>query len=317
MLRQQAQGDRVAEFSASDAAFSGFRVVAERPWAVGIWAVLQFVASLGLNLFIAVSAGSAFSKMAQLGLQSPATQDPTVVFGLFRQVAPTYLVILAGGLVMNAVLYAAMNRAVLRPQESRFGYLRLGGDELRQLGLFALVAALALGAYLVLAMVAIVLIVVIAVVVGEAVALALGIALLLPLLFCAFIFCAVRLSLASPMTFMTRRIDLRAAWAMTKGRFWPLLGAYALAFALSVVVVILTFAISVAVVGIVGGGMGAVGTTLQSDLSTVAQIISPTTLAYLAISAIGQALIWPVTMTPPATIYRALAGAGATSRVFD
>jgi len=307
----------VAEFSASDAAFSGFRVVAQRPWAVGIWAVLQFVVSLAFNLFIAVSAGSAFGKLAQIGLQAPASQDPTAVFALVRQVAPTYLVILAGGLVMNAVLYAAMNRAVLRPQESRFGYLRLATDELRQLGLFAMVAALALAAYLAFALVAIVLIVVIAVVVGEAVAFALGIALLLPILFCAFIFCAVRLSLASPMTFMTRRIDLRAAWAMTKGRFWPLLGTYVIAFALSVVVVVLTFAISVAVVGIVGGGIGAVGSTLQSDLSTVAQIVTPTALAYLAISAIGQALIWPVTMTPPAAIYRVLTVASATGRVFD
>ena len=74
-----------------------------------------------------------------------------------------------------------------------------------------------------------------------------------------------------------RRIDLRAAWAMTKGRFWPLLGAYALAFALSVVVVILTFAISVAVVGIVGGGLGAIGTTLQAMATSVATM--PTTPA--------------------------------------
>jgi len=305
----------VAEFSASDAAFTGFRVVAERPWAVAIWAALQFVVSLGFNLFVAVSAGPAFAKLAELSLQPPA-QDPTVALDLIRQVAPTYLVLMAGALVLNAVLYAAMNRAVLRPEESRFGYLRLAADELRQLGLFAIIAGLGLAAYLAFVVFAAVVIVVIGLLAGEGMALALGIAVLFPAVICGFLFFAVRLSLASPMTFATRRIDLRGAWAMTRGRFWPLLGAYFIAFALSAVVVVLTFAIAVAVVAVVGGGMTAVGATFGGDIGTVAQIVTPTRLAYLAISAIGQALIWPVTMTPPAAIYRILAP-GSASRVFD
>jgi hypothetical protein len=312
MLAGAGQGAAVAEFSASDAAFSGFRVVAERPWVVAIWAALQFVVSLAFNLFVAVSAGSAFTKLAQLSLQPP-TQDPAAVLDLFRQVAPTYLVLMAGGLVLNAVLYAAMNRAVLRPQESRFGYLRLATDELRQLGLFALIAGLALAAYLAFVVFAAVVIVLIALVVGDGAALALGIAVLLPALICAFIFFAVRLSLASPMTFVTRRIDLRAAWAMTRGRFWPLLGAYFIAFVLSAVVVVLSFAIAVAVVAVVGGGMGAVGAVFDGQVGAVAQIVTPTRLAYLAVSAIGQALIWPVTMTPPAAIYRVLSGSRTPS----
>jgi hypothetical protein len=37
------------------------------------------------------------------------------------------------------------------------------------------------------------------------------------------------------------------------------------------------------------------------------------------VSAIGTALGWPITMTPPAVIYRAIAGQGANGvgRVFD
>jgi hypothetical protein len=303
----------VAGFSASDAAFTGFRIVAERPWVVAIWAGLQLVFNLGLQLFVAYSAGPAFTKAAQLGLP-PAHEDPAAVLQLFQQVAPTYLVVIIGSLILNAVVYAAMNRAVLRPGEARFGYLRLAADELRQLGLFAIFVGLGLTVYLLMSIVVVVVTLVIGLVPDEATALVLGTAVLLP----AFIFLAVRLSLASPMTFDTRRIDLVGAWRLTKGRFWPLLGTYIIAFALSMVVALLTLAIALAAVAVAGGGMGALGATLQADLSSVAVVVTPPRLAYLAVSAVGQALIWPVTMTPAATIYRALAGGATTaSRVFD
>ena len=109
----------------------------------------------------------------------------------------------------------------------------------------------------------------------EATALVLGTAVLLP----AFIFLAVRLSLASPMTFETKRIDLRGAWRLTQGRFWPLLGTYFIAFALSIVVVVLTFAIAVAAVAVAGGGMGALGAAFQSDMSTMASVLTPARMA--------------------------------------
>jgi hypothetical protein len=308
----------VAEFSASDAAFTGFRVVAERPWAVGIWALLQFAISLGVSLFVAFSAGPAFTKLANLGLQPP-TQDPTVVLDLFRQVAPTYVVLLVSGLVLNAVLYAAMNRAVLRPQESRFGYLRLASDELRQLGLFAIFLGLGIIAYAIVIVVMAVVVVVVALAGGgtDGAGFALALAIALPAILCGAIYLAVRLSLASPLTFDTRRIDPMAAWRLTRGRFWPLLGTYLIAFALSIVVVVLTFAIAAAAVAVIGGGIGALGPAFQSDMGTVAEVVTPTRLAYLAVTAIGQALIWPVTMTPPAAVYRALTGGAAAGRVFD
>jgi hypothetical protein len=150
---------------------------------------------------------------------------------------------------------------------------------------------------------------------SDGAALALALAIALPAIICGFIYFAVRLSLASPLTFDTGRIDPMAAWRMTRGRFWPLLGAYFIAFALSIVVVVLTFAIAAAAIAVIGG-IGALGPAFQSDLGTVGAVLTPTRLAYLAVSAVGQALIWPVTMTPPAAIYRALAG-GAAGRVFE
>src|SRR6185312_9308786 len=176
------KGAEVAGFAAADAAFTGFRVVWERPWAVAIWAGVQFVASLAINLFIAVSAGPAFGQMRQMGLQPPS--DPNQVMTLFREVAPTYVAVLIAVLVLAAVFYAAMNRAVMRPDESRFGYLRLASDELRQLGLFVLLILLAFGFYLVVLIVASVVVGLLAALLGGSGQVAAGVlvAVLLPVL---------------------------------------------------------------------------------------------------------------------------------------
>jgi hypothetical protein len=295
----------VAEFSASDAAFTGFRIVWERPLSVLAWAVLAFVFSLGQALFISVSAGAAFAKFSQLGVES-ASSEPALVLDLFRQVAPTYAVLLIAWLVLYAVVYAAMNRAVLRPAESRLGYLRLAADELRQLGLFALLIALAFGVYIAVFIAAFLMVVLFSLAVGQA-GPALAIAILAPLVFCAVVFLAVRLSLASPLTFATGRIDLAGAWRLTRGRFWPIFGAYLIAVALSFVVLIAVLAIALAAVAVVGG-LGALAPALQPDLSSPAALATPARLVYQAVSAVGTALVWPITMSPPAAIYRALAG---------
>jgi hypothetical protein len=308
----------VAEFSVSDAAFTGFRIVWERPWAVAIWSVLQIAVQLSLNLFVAWSAGPAFTKLGQMSLAP--NQDPTAVVDLFRQLAPTYAVLIMSVLVLNSVLYAAMNRAVLQPAESRFGYLRLAADELRQLGLFVLYAMLGFAIYLGLLVVGTVIVVVVSLAAGGDAGTTVGLALaiLLPLILVVFIYVGVRFSLASPLTFVTQRVDLFGSWGLTKGRFWPLFWTYATAFGLSFVVYLLVFAIAAIASMLVGGGGGVGAAMSPTDMSSVKAVLTPARLAYLVVISIGQALIWPVTISPPAAIYRAVAmGPGATSRVFD
>src|SRR5580698_129789 len=120
----------VAEFSAADVALHGFRVVWERPRSVLYWAALQLVFSVGLTVFVTLSAGPVVDKLADVGFQPGV--DPAQALALIRQILPTYVAILAAGLVFYAVLSAAMNRAVLKPGDDAFGYLRLSTDELRQ-----------------------------------------------------------------------------------------------------------------------------------------------------------------------------------------
>jgi hypothetical protein len=307
----------VAEFSAADAAFTGFRIVWERPWAVAIWAGLQFVFNLALRLFMVASAGPALMKLSTLGTQASAA-DPNVVLGLFRQIAPTYVVLLIAALVLSAVLYAAMNRAVMRPQESQFGYLRLAADELRQLGLLIGFTLLFMGVELAFLVIGLLLLAILGTALGGS-GVAVALAILLPVAICGFVYVGVRFSLATPMTFATGRINLFGSWTMTRGRFWPLLGTYVLALALSLVVGALTFVIAALIVGIIGGGFGGIAAMMQADISSVASVLTPAQLVYLAITSIGAALGAPITMCPPAAIYRSLTGGGpgAVGKVFD
>ncbi len=305
----------MAGFSAADAAFTGFRIVWERPLAVVIWAVVQFVASLAFNLFMAFSAGQAVAQMAQLGM--PQIGDPRTAM-LVREAAPTYVAVLIGQLVLAAVFYAAMNRAVIRPAESRFGYLQLASDELRQLGLLALLLLLLMGFYLGVFAVSVLVVALLVALLGNAAAIVLT-AVLIPVVVCALIYFGVRLSLASPLTFATRRISVFRSWSMTRGRFWPLLGTYLIAFALGLVVFALTAAIAVLSVAILGGGgQQAVTSAVGFNPTSVAEILSPAGLVYVTIVSIGAALTSPITMCPPAAIYVSLTGgAPAAPRAFE
>lgn len=303
----------MAEFTAADAAFTGFRLVWERPLSVLYWAALQLVAALGYVLFVTLSAGKAFTNAAQVSLQFNA--DPGPLMAALAPIAPTYLVVILAFLVLSAVLYAAMNRAVLRPERSSFGYLRLASDELRQLGLLALLAGMAIALYFAIVLAAAVVLTLLALVVGD-IGMVLGLVVVVPMTLVAFIYFGVRFSLASPMTFDRGRVDVLGSWRLTRGRFWPLFVAYLLAFALSLVVWALTIAIAIFAVAILGGGFGAIAQGAEENFDSLAAAFTPARGLYLTVAAAGTALRLPITLTPPATIYRALTGAAA-GRAFD
>src|SRR5262249_52291126 len=129
------EGTAVADFSATDASLIGFRIVAERPWAVAIWAALQLAVSLTLALLTACF-GAAYARLG--GTMVHPAPDPSAMAQLLVQVAPSYFAQVLLSLAVCSLLFAAMDRAVLRPEERGLAWLRFGVDELRQFGLFAL-----------------------------------------------------------------------------------------------------------------------------------------------------------------------------------
>ena len=297
----------MARFSASDAALTGFRIVRERPLALAIWAGIQLILTLGAGLSAVRFAGPALMSLHA----ASSTGDPALTMAIFQRLEPYYLCLLAVSLIFYPILYATMNRAVLRPGEEGFGYIRVGADELRQLGLLLLIV--------VFGIVACVALIIAAFAVATPLALALAfngkgsttLSILLTLalglaVVALWIYVWVRLSLASPLTFATRKIDLFGSWRLTRGLFWPMFGAYLVAAILALMVFLLTVLISLAVSAAIGGGMGGLSALFHHDMTSLAAYLTPGRLVSLVFSALSWALVWPILLTPAAAIYRAL-----------
>ena len=137
-------------FSITEAAFTGFRIARERPRAVATWAVIQFALSLVAGGAMVAMVGPDLMRLSALGAAA-AQMTNAELLALLGRLAPVYGLMAIVVLVFNPLQYAAMNRAVMRPAEDRFGYFRLGADEARQFGLMLLKAVVFLGGYMAVA----------------------------------------------------------------------------------------------------------------------------------------------------------------------
>ena len=298
----------MAEFSIQDAAFAGFRVARQHPKALLVWIGVSILMQLATQGVLVAMAGPAMTQLtALIGLAStdPQHVDPTKFAALAPGLAPAYLMILPISLCVYAVIYAAMNRVILRPADEGIGYLKLGPDELRQLGLRLLIGLIFVGAYLfaifVISFLAALMTSIAMTVVAVGVLAVLG----------GFVYLAVKLSLASALTFHSGKIDLKGSWTLTRGRFWPLFATYLLAGVLMVVVAMLAGLVIGPITLALGGG----GTT-KPDYWTMAAFLTPARMAGLGLNAVLAALLWPILLTPAVSIYQQI-GARTGSGLAD
>ncbi len=294
-------------FSASDAAFTGFRIARERWRALPFWVAANIVLSLAL---MAALQGLPNDMPSPDMVQA----DPQTFVSYAVRAAPVFLLVLGVGLVGQSLIASAMYRAVLKPDQAAFGYLRLGADELRVLAATLIYAVIVFGVEFA--------VVLAAGLIGAAAntfAPAAGVwvnSAALAAAVCVVMAVAVRLSLLGPLAFDSGRVHLPRAWRMTKARFWSIFGAYALAIALALVVAVLGLVVEAGVEAALGGEAPASASTFAA-LHPLTQLASPAGIADLLVSALISALIWPVTFTPAAVIYGRLAtatpDAGSTS----
>jgi len=288
-------------FSATDAAFEGFRITREKPRVLLIWAAFYLIISLLMPVLLVTMGGQ--NLMALEAEANSPNADPQAALDNLAALGPLYAILIPIGLAVQAVLAAAVYRAILRPEDTGFGYLRLGQDELR-LTVLTLI-------YFVLSLAAVTIVVLLGGI-GAGVAYGLlGSPLLgvgLGLFFLGLLlYGAVRLSLAPVITFAERRISVFDSWRLTKGQFWKLLGAYVLAIASAVVVLLLATVIFMAVAAILAGGdIASVGQVFKPDLSSVAAYYTPPMVAYTIFGGFLNALYFAVLVSPAAVAYRAL-----------
>lgn len=299
-------------FSATDAAFEGFRVVRRHPMALVFWALFYMAVMVAA---FALVGGSLIGLMgAAEALETSGATSPDDFMPVLASYTAILAVVLPLSLIASAMLYAAVSRSVLRPAESSFGYLRLGMDEVR-----VLVVSLVL--FIVFTVAGVVVFGTIGAVGGfavaaEAPALWIVVALLVCAAIALFVWLAVRLSLAIPITMAERRIAIFDSFGVTKGRFWPLLGMALLAGVMSIVVGLLGSLVAMPI-QLATGGLGGLANLEGESLSVILQTAWPAIAAWIVINAIMSALQVAVVYAPFSAAYRDIVGGQPSAEVFE
>lgn len=234
-------------FSATDAAFEGFRLVRRNPLALVAWtllyAVLTLTALFSMSSVVGQLEGWSAQAEAMDAVETPSLAQVWALVGDFGAIMAQVVWLLPISLLVGAMLAAAVSRGVLKPSGGRFGYLRLGMDELR-----VLVVTFVLG--LVMSLVALVAFGAVGVVIavaktagGSGVAAIAGLIGVLAVI-CLFIWLSVRLCLAVPITVAEGRFAFFDSFKLTKGRFWPLLGMAIIAVVMVLLVELLSSIVS-------------------------------------------------------------------------
>lgn len=286
-------------FSASDAAFEGFRITRERPLPVLIWSLVYLVVGAVGSALVVLMVGEDMNTV----LQGAAASDPAQAMTMLPVMGKMYAIALPLGILWTAFFSAAVFRAVLRPEDSRGAYLRFSRDELMIALLYIVLLIVSFVVLFGVTAVATLAAMPLAMLAGPVGAAALGMTVSFVAIIGTMAWIGVRLSLAGPTTFATGKIDLKGAWRLSVGRFWPMLGCYILAAVLATIVGLLGFVIVLAAAAGIGGGMTAI---TQPDYSSLGAYFTPARIVQLVVSSVVSTLQYVILFAPAAAIYRSL-----------
>jgi hypothetical protein len=230
------------------------------------------------------------------------------VFEAYGQAMSHTLWLMPISLAVGSVIHAAVARGVLTPEDKAFGYVRFGMDEVRVL-LVSIVITLAAILIYCLAIAVVIAIGAVAIATEQA---WMGLVVVLAIFAAValMVWLAVRWSLAIPIVVAEKRFAFFDSFALTRGRFWPLLGMAIIAGLLSVVIWFLSMIVVMPVSMMSGMGMmSAMGAS--TDPSAMLEAFDPTSpwmIATAVLNAIIYALMVGVVYAPFSAAYRGIAG---------
>jgi hypothetical protein len=295
----------MAEISVGAAVNEGFVLIRRSPVTVLIWGLAQIglavvvitvLSPFYVAMFEAIRAGGGGAAALQANPAIMQTQ------GL------SYIVNVAE-LGFGAMMYCAGYRAVLHPEQSRFGYLRLGMAELY---VGALLFGLYFASFIAIFLIAIVIGIVAAFfAIIHLVPVAIGVAVLgvLGAIVGGF-YVALRFSLVGPMIVDDGKFHFDDAWALTRGHVLQLL---LVALVLLLVIIAVEIVLGIVFIAIGLGGLAALAGGLQ-NLPVFFQQPAETVFARLGPLLVLAAVIWipvagcmnAIVLAPWARVYRDL-----------
>lgn len=299
-------------FSATDAAFEGFRLVRRNPLALVAWTLLYAVLTLTTLFSLSTMVGSLEAWSVQVeameSVDEPSLEQVMALMSGFGAIMAQVAWLLPVALVVGAMLGAAVARGVLNPSRDRFGYLRLGMDEVRVLVVtFVLTMIMSFAAML--AFMACGFLIAAAKASGGGGLAAIAGVIGFLVIVCGFVWLAVRLSLAVPITVAEKRFAFFDSFALTRGRFWPLLGMAVLAFVMVLLIDFLSTIITLPLGIISGLESWSINPEQDSDAIVAAlDITNPWVIAHAVVEAIVAALTVGILYAPFAAAYRDFRG---------
>ncbi|HEY8617387.1 hypothetical protein [Phenylobacterium sp.] len=281
------------QFSASEAALEGFRLIRSRPGTMLAWAGVYFLGILVIGGLMGVALGPRFAEAMRL---VDASEKVDAVASILTESWPAFLLVLLVVATLMSVLIAGIYRLVMRPEEPGLAHLRVGSDEFRLTAVNLLLFSIGF-VCLFAAIVALTL-------VRETGSLFSILLLVVVLALTAWL--GARLSMVTPMTFASRRVAFGEAWAMTRGRMWPLLGMMLLA-AIFYVMIWLVISLAGAAVVWMAGGREA----LEGQLSVITVVAGVATVVMQFLLYVLQIVM---IYAPFAVAYQQITGQPVTHR---
>lgn len=302
----------MAAFSIGEAVGSGFRVIRENPRAVLIWGLAYFVVAMAPILAVGATMVSDFTEFTPSEAPSDAVALKAFVTLQAKMMllqAVQFLSTVAG----TVILYGAVFRVVLEPQDKRHCYLRAGRQEmwlafvymvamtLTFMAIFAGMIPLSMAGILVGTMN------------GQdpvswVILAGAGIGVI-----GLIAWASIRLALAFPMTFVDRKFRMFESWGLTRGHAGRMALTYSIVFGLILLIELIVFVLLV-VLGLTVLAIS--GVTIPWNQGPDAQMATPPGgwALFLFIAVPGAALVFSIvsaalhaiSVAPLAYIYRQL-----------
>lgn len=295
----------------TDFAFEGFRILRQRPILFLIWGLFMLLLNVA-SMYILISlSGGAFDEL-QAASASAAT-NPDALFAVYAKLAPAYAILIPMSIITSAISVTAVMRAVLQPEDSAFGYLRLGGDELR-IGLLMIVMFFVwVVIAIAFALIATIVSVVLATIGGLINVPILGGILAFIAYVGVFVVMAIvgiRLSLNAAQTFDTKKLNLFGTFKLTDGKAGTLFVGYLIGAVLVILVLLLLMIIYFGVAAVISkGDMTAIFQVFGTQMYSIEGITNPLFIVYMVlVSGIGSPVMMAVMYAAPAAAYKTLVG---------